>query len=57
VRCWFHSPGTALTLTRKDLEKHAPAGKCDKMLSEAIEGEVSLLESTEARRHLRTRLS
>jgi hypothetical protein len=45
------------SLTRKDLERHAPGvAQCDKMLSEAIEGEVSLLESTEARRRLRTRL-
>jgi hypothetical protein len=45
------------SLTRKDLEKHAPGvAQCDKMLSEAIEGEVSLLESTEGRRRLRNRL-
>jgi hypothetical protein len=45
------------SLTRKDLETHAPSvAQCDKMLSEAIEGETNLLESSEARRRLRTRL-
>jgi hypothetical protein len=45
------------SLTRKDLEAHAPGvAQCDKMLSEAIEGEIGLLESAEARRRLRTRL-
>jgi len=45
------------SLTRKDLERHAPGvAQCDKMLSEAIEGEAGLLESTEARRRLRNRL-
>jgi hypothetical protein len=45
------------SLTRKDLEAHAPGvAQCDKMLSEAIEGETSLLENTEERRRLRTRL-
>jgi len=44
-------------LTRKDLAAHAPGvAQCDKMLSEAIEGEISLLESAEERRRLRTRL-
>lgn len=38
------------SLTRKDLEKHAPGvAQCDKMLSEAIEGEVSLLERARKR--------
>ncbi len=45
------------SLTHKELDAHAPGvAQCDKMLSEATEGEISLLESTEARRHLRTRL-
>jgi len=45
------------SLTRKDLETHAPGvAQCDKMLSEALEGETSLLENAEARRRLRTRL-
>lgn len=45
------------SVTRKDLNAHAPGvAQCDKMLSEATEGEISLRESTEAWRHLRTRL-
>jgi len=45
------------SLTRKDLEAHAPGvAKCEKMLSEALEGETSLLEGAEARRRLRTQL-
>ncbi len=45
------------SLTRKDLEAHAPSvAQCDKMLSEAAEGEVRLLESAEERSRLRTRL-
>jgi hypothetical protein len=47
----------ASSLTRKDLEAHAPGvAQCDKMLSEAVEGETSLLENNEQRRRLRTRL-
>ena len=45
------------TLNRKDLEAHAPSvAQCDKMLSEALEGEVRLIESAEERSRLRTRL-
>ncbi len=45
------------SLTRKDLEAQAPSvAQCDKMLSEAAEGEVRLLESAEERSRLRTRL-
>ena len=45
------------SLDRKDLEAHAPSiAQCDKMLSEAAEGEVRLLESAEERSRLRTRL-
>jgi energy-coupling factor transporter ATP-binding protein EcfA2 len=45
------------SLTRKDLEAHAPGvAQCEKMLSEALEGETNLLEGAEARRRLRTRL-
>ena len=45
------------SLNRKDLEAHAPSvAQCDKMLSEAVEGETRLLESTEERSRLRTRL-
>ena len=44
-------------LTRKDLEPHAPnVAQCDKMLSEALEGESRLMESTEERSRLRARL-
>jgi hypothetical protein len=44
-------------LVRKDLESHAPSvAQCDKMLSEALEGESRLMESTEERSRLRTRL-
>ena len=47
----------AETLNRKDVEAHAPSvAQCDKMLSEAVEGEVRLSESTEERNRLRTRL-
>ena len=43
------------SLNRKDLEAHAPSvAQCDKMLSEAVE--TRLLESTEERSRLRTRL-
>lgn len=45
------------SLTRKDLQAHAlSVAQCDKMLSEAVEGETRLLESTEERSRLRTRL-
>ena len=45
------------SLTRKDLEAHAPSvAQCDKMLSEALEGEARLVESTEERSRLRARL-
>lgn len=44
-------------LTRKDLKAHAlSVAQCDKMMSEAVEGETTLLESTEERSRLRTRL-
>lgn len=47
----------AAILTIRDLEAHAPSvSQCDKMLSEALEGESQLLESAQTRRHLRTRL-
>ena len=46
------------SLNREDLEAHAPSvAQCDKMLSEAVEGETRLLESTEERSRLRTRLA
>ena len=45
------------SLNRKDLEAHAPSvAQCDKMLSEAVEGETRLLESPEERSRLRSRL-
>ena len=44
-------------LSRKDLELHAPSvAQCDKMLSEALEGESRLTESKEERTRLRARL-
>jgi len=44
-------------LTRNDLELHAPSvGQCDKMLSEALEGESRLMECKEERSRLRARL-
>ena len=44
-------------LTRKDLQIHALSVKqCDKMLSEAVEGEATLMESPQERALLRTRL-
>jgi hypothetical protein len=47
----------AKSANRKDLEAHAPSvAQCDKMLSEAVEGEVRLSESAEERNRLRTRL-
>jgi len=47
----------AESLNRKDVEAHAPSvAQCDKMLSEAVEGEVRLSESAEERNRLRTRL-
>src|SRR5439155_6387627 len=45
------------SLNRKDLEAHAPSvAQCDKMLSEAVEGETRLLESPEEISRLRSRL-
>jgi energy-coupling factor transporter ATP-binding protein EcfA2 len=45
------------SLTRKDLEAHAPSvAQCDKMLSEALDGEARLVESPEERSRLRARL-
>ena len=45
------------TLSREDLEAHAPSvAQCDKMLSEALEGEARLEESKEERNRLRARL-
>jgi hypothetical protein len=45
------------TLARKDLEAHAlSVAQCDKMLSEAEEGEARLVESAEERSRLRARL-
>ena len=47
----------ATVLTLRDLQAHAlSVPQCDKMLSEALEGEGRLLESTEERNRLRTRL-
>lgn len=47
----------ANSITHKDLEAHAlSVAQCDKMLSEAVEGEISLVESTQDRNRLRTRL-
>ena len=44
-------------LTHKDLQAHAlSVAQCDKMLSEALEGERSLEESTTGRNRLRARL-
>jgi energy-coupling factor transporter ATP-binding protein EcfA2 len=44
-------------LTHKDLQAHAlSVAQCDKMLSEALEGERSLEESTAGRNRLRARL-
>jgi energy-coupling factor transporter ATP-binding protein EcfA2 len=49
--------GNATVLTYRDLQRHAlSAAQCDKMLSEALEGEGRLLESAEQRSRLRTRL-
>ena len=51
------SKRNAESLSRKDLESHAlSVAQCDKMLSEAIEGESTLLESTAERDRLRARL-
>ena len=45
------------SLTRKDLEAHSPSvAQCDKILSEALEGEARLVESKEERSRLRARL-
>lgn len=47
----------ASVLTLRDLQAHAlSVPQCDKMLSEALEGEVSLLENAVERSRLRTRL-
>jgi energy-coupling factor transporter ATP-binding protein EcfA2 len=47
----------ASVLTLRDLESHAlSVAQCDKMLAEALEGELRLLESSGERAHLRTRL-
>jgi len=47
----------ANVLTIGDLQAHAlRVSQCDKMLTEASEGEVSLCESAEERGRLRTRL-
>lgn len=47
----------AESVNRKDLEAHAlSVAQCDKMLSEAVEGDVRLSESAEERNRLRTRL-
>ncbi|MBZ5561478.1 MAG: AAA family ATPase [Acidobacteriia bacterium] len=47
----------ATVLTFKDLQTQAlRVSQCDKMLAEALEGEVSLFESDEERGRLRTRL-
>jgi hypothetical protein len=44
-------------LTRKDLQDHAlSVSQCEKMLSEALEGEARLVESAESRNRLRIRL-
>jgi energy-coupling factor transporter ATP-binding protein EcfA2 len=51
----FRRNGTVLT--NRDLQAHAPSvSQCDKMLSEALEGESRLFESGDARCRLRTRL-
>jgi hypothetical protein len=45
------------SLTLKDLEGHAlSVSQCEKMLSEAVEGELRLRETEEGRSRLRTRL-
>lgn len=45
------------SLTPEDLKAHAPSvAQCDKMLSEALEGEARLVESSEERSRLRLRL-
>jgi energy-coupling factor transporter ATP-binding protein EcfA2 len=47
----------ATVLTLRDLQTHAlNVSQCDKMLAEALEGEVRLYESSEEREHLRNRL-
>ena len=47
----------ATVLTFRDLQSQAlSVSQCDKMLAEAVEGEVRLFESAEERGHLRTRL-
>jgi hypothetical protein len=45
------------SLTRRDLEPHAlSVSRCERMLSEAIEGELRLQESAEERGRLRVGL-
>jgi hypothetical protein len=47
----------ATVLTIRDLQAHAlSVSQCEKMLSEALEGEVSLLEGAQESNRLRTRL-
>jgi hypothetical protein len=47
----------ATVLTFRDLQsQELSVSQCDKMLAEAVEGEVRLFESAEERGHLRTRL-
>jgi hypothetical protein len=47
----------ATVLAFRDLQSQAlSVSQCDKMLAEAVEGEVRLFESAEERGHLRTRL-
>ncbi|MGA9668174.1 MAG: hypothetical protein WBQ94_03145, partial [Terracidiphilus sp.] len=47
----------ASVLKLRDLESHAlSVAQCDKMLSEALEGELRLLETSGERARLRTRL-
>ena len=47
----------ATVLTRRDLQEHAlSVSQCEKLLSEALEGENRLTESAEQRSRLRTRL-
>lgn len=49
--------GDATILTFRDLQTHAlNVSQCDKMLAEALEGEVRLCESSEERGRLRIRL-
>lgn len=51
----FRRNGTVLTI--RDLQAHAlSVPQCEKMLSEALEGEVTLLEGAQESNRLRTRL-